>query len=145
MFGLCLILSCPQYVGLNRSNLYHSGWPCLFQTLLIRLKSGLFIHFGARPGSEQGDEQHSLLIIRLIPSCPPYVGLSGRFSQPTCDTNSCTTTTQIKINSQIPQKRATLQKFTESYSQNKHISLLYFGLQSPSQSAPTILVLKTWG
>ena len=49
----------------------------------------------------RGDEQHSLLIIRLIPSCPPYVGLSGRFSQATCDTNSCTTTTQIKINSQM--------------------------------------------
>ena len=29
-------------------------------------KKGTFIHFGAQLGSKQGDEQHSLLIIRHI-------------------------------------------------------------------------------
>ena len=42
-----------------------------------------------------------LSLYALIPSCPPYVGRSRRFSQATCDTNSCTTTTQIKITSQM--------------------------------------------
>ena len=52
------------------------------------------------------DVQRSFLIIRfilgLIPFMPPICwSPAGGFALAACDTNSCTTTTQIKINSQI--------------------------------------------